>query len=341
MIKETVQCHALRMVAVIILSAFGSVNVFAQDCGATCFKLFKLTILNQAYQNSITAYAYPVDGSGSANSTAGSTVHGEWTLPDGTTKQVNSNVSIRHRSQSTLATSGIPGVYTYRVTDITKSGYTYDNSTGADPETSVVIGSATNLPPVASITADIMSGTAPLYVAFDASQSSDADGYIAAYSWNFGDGATSSEASITHVYDQAGTYTATLTVIDDKGALNSKSVIIEVQNETQACVSNCARVNSLALTYSRWFSRITARVIVIDENKNNLRSALVTGFWTLPDGSIIEANGSTNYSGKASFNLPDSMTGKYLFTVTGIDLSAYSFDVENSGTLTGDITVSP
>ena len=341
MIKQTVKYHALRMASVIILSAFGSINVFAQDCGATCFKLFKLTILSQTYQNSITAYAYPVDGSGSANSTAGSTVHGEWTLPDGTTKQVNSNVSIRHRSQSTLATSGIPGVYTYRVIEITKSGYTYDNSTGADPVASISIGDTTNQAPVASFTADIVKGVAPLYVAFDASQSSDADGYIATYSWSFGDGTTSSEASITHVYDQTGTYTATLTVIDDKGALNSKSVIIEVQNETQACVSNCARVNSLALTYSRWFSRITARVIVIDENKNNLRSALVTGFWTLPDGSIIKANSSTNYSGKARFSLPDSMTGKYLFTVTDINLNAYSFDVENSDTLTGDITVLP
>ena len=164
MLKKSAKYHVLRMASVIIFSALGSVNVFAQDCGASCLKLFKLSLVNQTYQNSITAYAYPVDGSGSANSTAGSTVHGEWILPDGTTKQVNSNVSIRHRSQSTLATGGVPGIYTYRVVEITKSDYTYDNSTGAESQASITVGNATNQPPVASITADILKGVAPLFV---------------------------------------------------------------------------------------------------------------------------------------------------------------------------------
>lgn len=76
-----------------------------------------------------------------------------------------------------------------------------------------------NLPPVASFTAGPDSGTAPLTVQFDASAASDPDGSIVNYSWNFGDGATTSGLKVTsHVYSGAGTFPATLTVTDDLGA---------------------------------------------------------------------------------------------------------------------------
>jgi hypothetical protein len=53
---------------------------------------------------------------------------------------------------------------------------------------------------------------------FDGSGSSDSDGMIASYQWDFGDGATGDGWSASHAYLQAGTYTVTLTVIDDQGA---------------------------------------------------------------------------------------------------------------------------
>lgn len=55
---------------------------------------------------------------------------------------------------------------------------------------------------------------------FDASGSYDNDGSIAQYSWNFGDGTTSNQATVQHSYSQANTYTYTLIVTDDKGATN-------------------------------------------------------------------------------------------------------------------------
>ena len=78
-----------------------------------------------------------------------------------------------------------------------------------------------NKPPTASINAGPSSGRAPLTVNFDGSQSSDPDGQITAYAWQFGDGGTSSGATVSHQYTKAGTFTATLTVTDDSGATAS------------------------------------------------------------------------------------------------------------------------
>jgi len=54
---------------------------------------------------------------------------------------------------------------------------------------------------------------------FDGSYSSDADGTITGYLWNFGDGATSTNSGPTHAYAAAGTYTVQLTVTDNGGAI--------------------------------------------------------------------------------------------------------------------------
>jgi uncharacterized delta-60 repeat protein len=54
-------------------------------------------------------------------------------------------------------------------------------------------------------------------VAFNGSASSDPDGTIAAYRWDFGDGSSAAGPTSIHTYQSAGTYTVRLTVTDDKG----------------------------------------------------------------------------------------------------------------------------
>lgn len=65
-----------------------------------------------------------------------------------------------------------------------------------------------------------------LSCAFQSAGSSDPDGTLASYSWNFGDGTTSTEASPTHDYTAAGSFTATLTVTDNAGGTGSATVAV-------------------------------------------------------------------------------------------------------------------
>lgn len=64
-------------------------------------------------------------------------------------------------------------------------------------------------------------------VTFDAGDSTD-NRDIASYAWEFGDGVTATGESVTHVYDAAGTYDATVTVTDESGNANSTDVRVEV-----------------------------------------------------------------------------------------------------------------
>jgi len=52
---------------------------------------------------------------------------------------------------------------------------------------------------------------------FDATESSDEDGYIVDWQWSFGDGITGSGSLVHHAYDSNETYEVTLTVTDDDG----------------------------------------------------------------------------------------------------------------------------
>jgi PKD repeat protein len=87
-------------------------------------------------------------------------------------------------------------------------------------------GGTPNDPPTASFTAAPTSGIAPLAVSFDGSASSDSDGTIASYAWSFGDGGTATGATASHTYAAPGTYSAKLTVTDDKGATGSQTQTI-------------------------------------------------------------------------------------------------------------------
>ena len=86
-----------------------------------------------------------------------------------------------------------------------------------------------NTPPVASFTATPSSGQAPLQVTLDAFQSSDPDGILVSFRWDFGDGSGGAEGiGVTHTYSVPGSYVATLTVTDDSGATASTTRQITV-----------------------------------------------------------------------------------------------------------------
>ncbi len=81
----------------------------------------------------------------------------------------------------------------------------------------------------ASITTDVARGQAPLLVQFSAHISG---GTAVQWQWDFGDGHSAATATAYHLYQNAGTYVATLTVVDTRGAQASKVVLIRVDSPT-------------------------------------------------------------------------------------------------------------
>ena len=71
-------------------------------------------------------------------------------------------------------------------------------------------------------------GETNVKIAFYGDKSIDFDGKIVSYNWDFGDGTTSNEQNPAHVYKKQGTYTVTLRVTDDKGAVGEKKVTVDV-----------------------------------------------------------------------------------------------------------------
>lgn len=71
-----------------------------------------------------------------------------------------------------------------------------------------------NRPPKADISGPI-SGLVGETLSFSGAGSTDSDGQIVSYAWDFGDGTTGSGVSVSHAYNAAGSYLVTLTVTDD------------------------------------------------------------------------------------------------------------------------------
>ncbi|WPB73759.1 glycoside hydrolase family 44 protein [Archangium violaceum] len=118
-----------------------------------------------------------------------------------------------------------------RLADLGVSGSGVSSTVPAQSITLFVIpasGTSGNPPPVADATATPSSGTAPLVVSLSGAGSTDSNGTIVSYVWDFGDGQQGTGLTQSHTYSQPGTYTATLTVTDDGGATSSDTVSISV-----------------------------------------------------------------------------------------------------------------
>lgn len=89
-----------------------------------------------------------------------------------------------------------------------------DNRGSTGKSTRAVTVTHTNVLPTASFTTTVQN----LQLAVDATASTDSDGTIAAYRWDFGDGTAGAGVTAQHTYASRGTYTVTLTVTDNAGA---------------------------------------------------------------------------------------------------------------------------
>ena len=103
-----------------------------------------------------------------------------------------------------------------------------DQDGGVAQETETVTVEA-NEPPTADAGDDQEVDEGEL-VAFSGINSSDDDGDIVSYEWDFGDEETGEGSTVTHVFADDDVYTVTLIVTDDEGATGDATVEVEVAN---------------------------------------------------------------------------------------------------------------
>jgi PKD repeat protein len=199
-----------------------------------------------------------------------------------------------------------------------------DEYVGAAPDMGAFeneVGGGANQPPTAVASADPVQGGAPLAVQFSADGSSDPDGAIVAYAWDFGDGGVSSEANPLYTYDTAGTYQATLTVTDDDGATDSDTITItvvgllmHVQDQVVTRVKN-----------KRW-ERGLDTVLIADPDNAPVAGALVTArYWGPTQGQV---SGTTGADGKVVLQTSRVRKAKdiWCFEVLDVAKDGYTYD---------------
>ena len=99
--------------------------------------------------------------------------------------------------------------------------------------------------PTAVLKASQTNGLTPLTVDFNGASSSDADGKIIDYRWTFGDGSAATGKKVTYTYKNAGTFTATLTVIDDDLRTGTDSVQITAHTGEPFAVMNLSATTGM------------------------------------------------------------------------------------------------
>ena len=144
-----------------------------------------------------------------------------WDFGDGNRA---SGVRTRHVYQ-------FPGVHTLTLT-VADDG-PGETLTATDTVT-VTVAPAPNAPPVADAGSDLTVATGGI-VGFDGRASSDPDGNVMAWRWNFGDGGSSPDAAPRHAFHDPGVYTVELAVTDDgEPALTARDTIVVTVTTSEA-----------------------------------------------------------------------------------------------------------
>ncbi|HYP49412.1 MAG TPA: PKD domain-containing protein [Pyrinomonadaceae bacterium] len=202
------------------------------------------------------------------------------------------------------------------------TGYSDYASIGQYSITGTLVASSTEpQPPVAVISAT--QGSDSLTINFSSSNSSDPDGTITGYAWDFGDGTTSTVANPVKTYSSAGTYTVTLTVTDNSGLTGTSSQAITVQQNQPAEIF----VNGITMSLVKSGRNTAAQAVitVYDNNGAPRAGVTVSGRWSgLTTGTVT---GTTGSNGQVVFTSSGTKNrGTFTFTVTNLSASGYTYN---------------
>lgn len=144
-------------------------------------------------------------------------------LADGTVRAWGYNAGGQLGDGTTISRATpvvVPGITNARV------------AAGGDAYSVVLVDNGSGPPPNQDPIAVIGSQCTLLDCSFDGMGSHDPDGSIASYSWDFGDGDSSTDPAPDHSYANPGTYPVTLTVTDNQGATGQTSTSVTVSDQT-------------------------------------------------------------------------------------------------------------
>ncbi len=134
-------------------------------------------------------------------------------------------------------------------------------------------------PPAASFVESAALVSPGADVTFNASGSSDSDGTIVAYTWDFGDGTTDTGVTAVHAYADSGLYTVTLTVLDDDHLTNSISHVVRVDAPPTASFAATP-----AVAYPGVYVTFNA------STSTDSGSAIVSYDWDFGDGTTAQGS---------------------------------------------------
>ena len=124
-------------------------------------------------------------------------------------------------------------------------------------------------------------------IILDGRRSSDPDGNIASYLWEFGDGTSAPGAAPSHTYSQSGTYTARLTVTDNSGSTASATATVTIAT-SQPPPSNLTGITNCQV-HLHWVDNSTDETGFIVERSTDNGQTYST-FQTLPPNTTQALN---------------------------------------------------
>jgi RHS repeat-associated protein len=187
---------------------------------------------------------------------------------------------------------GTAGTYTVTLTVTDGNG-----GTGTVSHTVTILNG-----PTASFTETPTSGTVPLVVNFNASGSTaPTGGTITGYSWDFGDGTTSTAENPSHTYTIAGNYTVTLVITDSYGGTDMKTNMVSAAAIPPPTASFTATPASTEIDHNVNFNSTAS---------TPGSGATITGYmWDFGDGSTSTvANPSHAYAASGTYTVTLTVT---------------------------------
>jgi hypothetical protein len=120
--------------------------------------------------------------------------------------------------------------------------------------------------------------------AFDASGSSDPDGSVSKYQWDFDDGTTGSGSTFTYKYSGTESFQVTLTVIDDAGGVTISQMNVEV---------NIAAAFDMSISFQKATDSAPPEGFIIDKGGSFDSSSSGYGWTVAPSSSGLRDRNNT------------------------------------------------